>query len=96
MKIHSEKISSQSKILILISLEINIRDLGVYKVDFSEKNHDFLIYRIKVENFRRILYLRSPYVIQNQTLRAYKLKFFSLNGYEQRSILLKSGQTYPL
>jgi hypothetical protein len=76
---------------------INICDTSFYRIDFTDKKPDYLIYGVKVENLRRVLLIRSPYVIFNHTSKPYRLRFMHhANSSELKSQVLFTGQAYPL
>lgn len=53
---------------------INLRDIYHYKHQISDIKWDYIAYGVKFENMRKILTLRAPFVINNNTDIDYKIR----------------------
>lgn len=75
----------------------NLKDLDFYHHVLG--TDEYVGYGVKIQNMKRYLIIRSPYVINNQTNRAYRIKLLGnhdgTHG-EGKLIELGPGQTYPL
>lgn len=63
----------------------------------SQKFKEFLVYSIEFENMKRVLTLRTQYLMVNKTLHDYQIKVINQLNKEQFEIkMLKSGASLPL
>lgn len=75
----------------------NLKDSDFYH--FVLSSDEYVGYGVKIQNMKRYLIIRSPYVINNQTNRAYRLRLIShheASHSEGKLVELNPGQSYPL
>lgn len=72
-------LSKVSNFKLLIYIDINLKNPNFYHYKFSDTK-DYVGYGIKVEKFRTYLVIRSPFVINNKTSKAFRMKFLSPDG----------------
>ena len=76
---------------------INLRDVYHYKHQLSDSKQDYIAYGLKFENMRRILTLRAPFVINNNTDTDYKIRLKDEDKkISEKIIELNSGSCYPI
>ena len=65
---HGESILKSNIIFINTFLDVNLKDINYYHHQFSKKEPaNYVGFGVKFENMRKILLIRSPYVINNKT-----------------------------
>jgi hypothetical protein len=79
-------------------LDINLRNPNFYHHVLQDRcPQDYVCYGVKVEDMRRVLIIKAPFVINNLTDNTYKLRLLKLDS---KSILkvvtLEPGQCYPI
>lgn len=63
----------------------------------SQKFKEFIIYSIEFENMKRVLTLRTQYLMVNKTLHDYQIKIISVINESQVELkTLKAGQSLPI
>lgn len=74
----------------------NLKDSEFYH--FVLNQDEYVGYGVKVQNMKRYLIIRSPYVINNQTNRPYRLRLIGHDSShsEGKIVELNPGQSYPL
>ena len=63
----------------------------------NQKFKEFLVYQIEFENMKRILTIRTQYLMINRTLHDYSIKIINLLNRDLREDrLLKAGDSFPI
>ena len=63
----------------------------------AQKFKEFIVYSVEFEKMKRVLTLRTQYLMVNNTLHDYDIKIISLFNKEQFEMkMLKAGQSLPI